>query len=533
MTAHLRCDHTAAWAALQRPLRGARPRLRPARGLRARPAALRRASASRGAACLRRPVEEPDRRRARSSCCSTLARECGSRRSATPCSPASRSTSPRTARCCTRLLRAPRGAGAAIRRRGARRRSTRCWPTPSRCARDASGITRRRQHRHRRLRPRAADGGAGARRLRATRACASTSSPTSTATTLAPVLRALRPARARCSSSRPRPSPRRRPWPTRTSAQAPGSRRSGGTDIARHFAALTTNVEAARGVRHRHHLRLLGLGGRALFAVVGHRPADRHRASAPRASARCWPARTRWTGTSRPRRWSATCRCGSACSTSGTATSTASPAAASRPTTAPARACRPTCSSSRWRATASASTRTAQPLPFAHQPGGLGRARHQRPARLLPDAAPGHRRDAGRVHRRARSPTHDAAPTSTRKLLANCLAQAQALMQGKTPTRRGEKAPTARNARPRQLARHRTFPGNRPSTTLLLDRLTPHAWARWSRCTSTASSPAARCGASTASTSGAWSSARCWQATCCRAWPRAMRPGSTPRRPGC
>ena len=37
---------------------------------------------------------------------------------------------------------------------------------------------------------------------------------------------------------------------------------------------------------------------------------------------------------------------------------------------------------------------------FWHQPGGLGRARHQRPACLLPDAAPGHRCDPGRVHRR-------------------------------------------------------------------------------------------------------------------------------------
>ena len=51
----------------------------------------------------------------------------------------------------------------------------------------------------------------------------------------------------------------------------------GGRDVARHFAALTTNVEAARELRHHHHLRFLGLGGRPLFAVVGHRPADRHR----------------------------------------------------------------------------------------------------------------------------------------------------------------------------------------------------------------------------------------------------------------
>ena len=34
------------------------------------------------------------------------------------------------------------------------------------------------------------------------------------------------------------------------------------------------------------------------------------------------------------------------------------------------------------------------------QPRRLGRARHQRPARVFPDAAPGHRRRAGGVHRR-------------------------------------------------------------------------------------------------------------------------------------
>ncbi|MCK6425690.1 MAG: glucose-6-phosphate isomerase [Burkholderiaceae bacterium] len=61
------------------------------------------------------------------------------------------------------------------------------------------------------------------------------------------------------------------------------------------------------------------------------------------------------------------------------------------------------------------------------------------------------------------------------KLLANCLAQGQALMQGKTTEEAlGEKAPTAsKSLGALTVARHRTFPGNRPSTTLLLDRLTP------------------------------------------------------------
>ena len=63
------------------------------------------------------------------------------------------------------------------------------------------------------------------------------------------------------------------------------------------------------------------------------------------------------------------------------------------------------------------------------------------------------------------------------KALANCLAQSQALMLGKTTEAAlAEKAPTASAALDAQtLARHRSFPGNRPSTTLLLDRLTPQA----------------------------------------------------------
>ena len=63
-----------------------------------------------------------------------------------------------------------------------------------------------------------------------------------------------------------------------------------------------------------------------------------------------------------------------------------------------------------------------------------------------------------------------------RMLLANCLAQSQALMQGKTAeVALTEKAPTAAaGIDPAVLARHRSFPGNRPSTTLVLNALTPH-----------------------------------------------------------
>ena len=64
-----------------------------------------------------------------------------------------------------------------------------------------------------------------------------------------------------------------------------------------------------------------------------------------------------------------------------------------------------------------------------------------------------------------------------RKLLANGLAQAQALMLGKTEAEAAaETVPTAGPDFDRAvLARHRSFPGNRPSTTLLLQALTPRS----------------------------------------------------------
>ena len=75
-----------------------------------------------------------------------------------------------------------------------------------------------------------------------------------------------------------------------------------------------------------------------------------------------------------------------------------------------------------------------------------------------------------------RQATHELADQQ-RKLLANCLAQSQALMLGKsTALAAAEHAPTASTTFDRELlARHRSFPGNRPSTTLLLDTLTPRS----------------------------------------------------------
>jgi glucose-6-phosphate isomerase len=54
-------------------------------------------------------------------------------------------------------------------------------------------------------------------------------------------------------------------------------------------------------------------------------------------------------------------------------------------------------------------------------------------------------------------------------LLANCFAQSQALAFGKTLA----EAQAEAGASHRGLAPHRTFPGDRPSSTLLMDALTP------------------------------------------------------------
>ena len=63
------------------------------------------------------------------------------------------------------------------------------------------------------------------------------------------------------------------------------------------------------------------------------------------------------------------------------------------------------------------------------------------------------------------------------KLLANCLAQSQALMLGKTREEAlSDAAPTAgKSVDAQTLAAHRSFPGNRPSTTFVLDELTPRS----------------------------------------------------------
>ncbi|MEX1179482.1 MAG: glucose-6-phosphate isomerase [Cucumibacter sp.] len=71
---------------------------------------------------------------------------------------------------------------------------------------------------------------------------------------------------------------------------------------------------------------------------------------------------------------------------------------------------------------------------------------------------------------------HDNMPVHHDKLVANCFAQSEALMLGKSAEQVvQELAASGLNAEAiRKLAPHKLFPGNRPSNTLLYPKLTPH-----------------------------------------------------------
>jgi len=76
--------------------------------------------------------------------------------------------------------------------------------------------------------------------------------------------------------------------------------------------------------------------------------------------------------------------------------------------------------------------------------------------------------------------THNPLPGHHAALLSNCLAQTEALMRGKTAdeVRRDMAAAGVPPARIEALASHRVFGGNRPSNTILFDRLNPRTLGR-------------------------------------------------------
>src|SRR5207253_7519996 len=71
---------------------------------------------------------------------------------------------------------------------------------------------------------------------------------------------------------------------------------------------------------------------------------------------------------------------------------------------------------------------------------------------------------------------HEGPPEHRAKLFANALAQSRALMVGKAAeTAHAEMLAKGMSAEAEMLAPHRAFTGNRSSTTLCLDALSPEA----------------------------------------------------------
>jgi glucose-6-phosphate isomerase len=200
-----------------------------------------------------------------------------------------------------------------------------------------------------------------------------------------------------CSSSPPRPSRPRRPWRTPHGAPVvPG--RQGGTDIARHFVATTTNVEAAAPLAFTTTFGFwdwvggrfslwsaiglpiaLAVGAEAFRSLLaGAHAMDRHFAEAPLEAnlpvqlglMDVWYRNfqgytSRW--------W--------------------------RPYHQGLRRLPAYLQQLEMESNGKCVDLEGQPLPCATSPVVWGEAGHQRPACLFPDAAPGHRRDPGGVHR--------------------------------------------------------------------------------------------------------------------------------------
>jgi hypothetical protein len=186
---------------------------------------------------------------------------------------------------------------------------------------------------------------------------------------------------------------------------APGSSMRSATLLsAHHFCGGLDGARQGLGLRHRRgpRLRLLGLGRRALFDLVGHRPAadDRGRQGEFAASS---PVPMSWTSISATAPLRRTCRACWGSSAIYTAT----------------------CWLSRPRAMLPYDQRLSRFPAYLQQldmesngksvtldgdrwvqdrPGRLGRAGHQRPARLLPAHPPGHRRHPGRLPDRGQRP---------------------------------------------------------------------------------------------------------------------------------
>ena len=310
-------------------------------------------------------------------------------------------------------------------RRGARRA---CSPSADGvrsgeiAATDRRQVHRRRQHRHRRFRPRAGDGDAGAGAL-SRRAARRTSSPTSTARISHDTLAGLDPSGR--SSSSPQDLHHHRDDDQCADRRAPGCRRPSASGGRRHFAAVSSALErtrswastvtassasgtgsadAIRSGRRSACRSMLAIGAENFAEFLDrraeHGPAFLH---APLAGEHAGPAR--------PRRRLAPQLHGL-------------PTRAVLPYDQRLRALSAYLQQLDMESNGKSVTLDGSPVADAHGAGRLGRAGHQRPACLLPAAAPGDER-----RRRASSwwrPTGTSRrSTTTSSSLANCLAQSR------------------------------------------------------------------------------------------------------------
>ena len=182
------------------------------------------------------------------------------------------------------------------------------------------------------------------------------------------------------------------------------------------------------------------------------------------------------------------------------------------PTTSTCPLRRPTCSSSTWRCNGKRVTPRRRAGRLSHRPGHLGRARHQRPACLLPADPPGHRASIpARFPGRRASPRADArrppgqaaSPTASPRPRRWPSARPR---RRRAPSWRGQGL--HRRALERSLP-HKVFPGNRPSTRSIYPQARSRDAGPLIALYEHKVFVAGRgLGHQLASTSGAWSSAR-------------------------
>jgi glucose-6-phosphate isomerase len=246
--------------------------------------------------------------------------------------------------------------------------------------------------------------------------------------------------------------------------------------VARHFVAVSTNL-AAKSPASASTRPMPSPSGTGLAAAIrcGRRSACRWRwPSASTISKSCWPARMRWTNISSPRRRTKTCPACWRCSKSGTPISSAPTPARLLPYSQSLGLLPRYLQQLEMESNGKPVDRQGQPLDHAvapilwGEPGTNGQHAfyqliHQG-GRLIPCEFIA-----------CRQPDFDLTGHHAR-LLANCFAQGEALMRGRTVAETtaellagGMAADEAARITP-----FRSFPGNQPSTTLLLPRLDPH-----------------------------------------------------------